>query len=68
VEVAASPPSAPPPQEAAPRQADEEEDSDDEKFYDGLPTDTEAEEAAAEQSRRLRRHRSLRCIVLLHEY
>jgi hypothetical protein len=47
--------SAPPPpplpsQEPAPPQADEEEDSNDEEFYAGLPTDTDAEETAAEQS------------------
>jgi hypothetical protein len=32
-----------------PPQGDEEEDSDDEGLYDGLPTDVEVEEAAAEK-------------------
>jgi hypothetical protein len=43
------PPPLPPPQELAPSQGNEEEDSDDEEFFTDLPTDTESEEAAAEQ-------------------
>jgi hypothetical protein len=39
----------PPPQETAPPQGEEEEDSDEEEFLAQLPTDAEAEEAAAEQ-------------------
>jgi hypothetical protein len=43
------PPPPPPPQDPAPPQGEEEEDSDDEEFLAELPTDAEAEEAAAEQ-------------------
>jgi hypothetical protein len=43
------PPPPPPPQDPAPLQGEEEEDSDDEEFLAELPTDAEAEEAAAEQ-------------------
>jgi hypothetical protein len=48
------PPPPPPPlpsplQDPAPPQGEEEEDSDDEEFLAELPTDTEPEEAAAEQ-------------------
>jgi hypothetical protein len=44
-----APPPPPPPQDPAPPQGEEEEDSDDEEFLAELPTDAEAEEAAAEQ-------------------
>lgn len=44
-----APPLPPPPQDPAPPQGEEEEDSDDEEFLAELPTDAEAEEAAAEQ-------------------
>jgi hypothetical protein len=43
------PPPPPPPQDLALPQGREEEDSNDEEFLAELPTDTEAEEAAAEQ-------------------
>jgi hypothetical protein len=43
------PPLPPPPQDPAPPQGEEEEDSDDEEFLAELPTEAEAEEAAAEQ-------------------
>jgi hypothetical protein len=43
------PPPLPPPQEPAPLESEEEEDSDEEEFLAQLPTDAEAEEAAAEQ-------------------
>jgi hypothetical protein len=43
------PPPSPPPHDPAPSQGDEEKDSDNEEFLPQLPTDTEVEEAAAEQ-------------------
>jgi hypothetical protein len=43
------PPPPPPPQDPAPPQGEEDEDSDDEELLAELPTDVEAEEAAAEQ-------------------
>jgi hypothetical protein len=45
----APPPPPPPPQDPALPQGEEEEDSDEEEFLAQLPTDAEAEEAAAEQ-------------------